>query len=581
MPKDRIEAETVADAYLALLARRGIDYLFANAGTDFASIIEAFAKAKAMGRKVPEPVLVPHENLAVSMAHGYYMRTGRMQAVMVHVGPGTANALNGIMNASRQRVPIFMTAGRTPINEFGAEGARNNFIHWAQEQFDQAAMIREFVKWDYELRNANQLETVVDRALALARTEPRGPVYLSLPREVLATRIDGAAVARESRIQPAAAGVPDPAAIARAAEILGTARLPLIVTAEAGETARGVAALAALAAHHAIPVVQYRPRFLCLPDDHAMHLGYDPGLLIGEADVVLAVDCDVPWIPTEKGPPETAKVIQLGIDPLFGRYPVRGFPADVAITGPGALAVELLDAALRHREENSPATLALTVDERRAKVGALRAAMRARWADARAKAALDTEIQQTWASACIDRVRDADTIVINEYTLALDQTSFTEPLSYFSHSPAGGLGWGLGAALGAKLAAQDKTVIAVLGDGAYMFGNPTPAHYVAQANRLPFLTVILNNAMWGAVHRSTTTLYPGGYAARDNQTPLTFMEPSPSFEKIVEASGGYGELVERPDALPAALERALHAVKVEGRQALLNVRIKRSTQRTS
>jgi acetolactate synthase-1/2/3 large subunit len=580
MPKDRIEAETVADAYLALLARRGIDFLFANAGTDFASIIEAFAKAKAMGRKVPEPVLVPHENVAVAMAHGYYMLTGRMQAVMVHVGPGTANALNGIMNAARQRVPILMTAGRTPINESGVEGARNNFIHWAQESFDQAGMIREYVKWDYELRNANQLETVVDRALALARTEPRGPVYLSLPREVLATRIDGAAVAHDSRLQPAASGQPDPAAIARAAEILSTARAPLIVTSEIGETARGVAALSALARHHAIPVVQHRPRFMCLPDDHEMQLGYDPGL-VADADAVLVIDCDVPWIPADKGPPEFAKVIQLGVDPLFGRYPIRGFPSDVAITGPGAVAVELLDKALRDREENSPATLALTVDERRARVGAQRAAMRARWAEMRDKAALDTEIQQAWASACIARACDADTIVVNEYTLALDQTAFTRPLSYFSHSPSGGLGWGLGAALGAKLAAPDKTVIAVLGDGAYMFGNPTPAHYVAQANRLPFLTVILNNAMWGAVHRSTTTLYPGGYAARDNAPPLTFMEPSPSFEKIVEASGGYGELVERPDQMEAALARALHAVKVEGRQALLNVRIKRSTLRTS
>jgi acetolactate synthase-1/2/3 large subunit len=99
MSKIHIEAETVADAYLALLARRGIDYLFANAGTDFASIIEAFAKAKSMGRRVPQPILVPHENVAVSMAHGYYMMTGRMQAVMVHVGPGTANSLNAIMNA--------------------------------------------------------------------------------------------------------------------------------------------------------------------------------------------------------------------------------------------------------------------------------------------------------------------------------------------------------------------------------------------------------------------------------------------------------------------------------------------------
>src|SRR5262249_38663269 len=189
MGKLRIEAETVADAYLALLARRGIDYLFANAGTDFAPIIEAFAKAKVLGRKVPEPILVPHENVAVSMAHGYWLMTGRMQAVMVHVGPGTAHSMNGILNASRQRGPVLTTPGRTPINEGGVAGARNNFIHWAQEHFDQGAMVREFVKWDYELRNPEQLETVVDRALAVARTEPRGPVYLSLPREVLATPV--------------------------------------------------------------------------------------------------------------------------------------------------------------------------------------------------------------------------------------------------------------------------------------------------------------------------------------------------------------------------------------------------------
>src|SRR5260221_868172 len=290
MSKIHIEAETVADAYLALLARRGIDYLFANAGTDFASIIEAFAKAKSMGRRVPQPILVPHENVAVSMAHGYYMMTGRMQAVMVHVGPGTANSLNAIMNASRQRVPILMTAGRTPINEVGVEGGRNNFIHWAQEHFDQASMIREFVKWDYELRNAQQLETVVDRALALARTEPRGPVYLSLPREVLATRIDGAEFAEESRIQPATTGLPDHDAIGRAAEILSQARKPVIVTADIGETARGVAALSALAERHAIPVVQYRPRFMCLSDAHSMHVGYDPGPGIGDADPVLGID---------------------------------------------------------------------------------------------------------------------------------------------------------------------------------------------------------------------------------------------------------------------------------------------------
>src|SRR5262249_26035916 len=155
---------SVADAYLDLLARQGISYLFANAGTDFAPLIEAISAAQRAGRPIPLPMVVPHENVAVAMAHGYAMVTGRMQAVMVPVGPGTANARTGLTTAARQEVPILFTAGRTPITEAGLPGARNNFIHWAQEMFDQGAMLREFVKWDYELRHAVQLESVVDRA---------------------------------------------------------------------------------------------------------------------------------------------------------------------------------------------------------------------------------------------------------------------------------------------------------------------------------------------------------------------------------------------------------------------------------
>src|SRR5258706_1328190 len=331
MGKLRIEAETVADAYLALLARRGIDYLFANAGTDFAPIIEAFSKAKSLGRKVPEPILVPHENVAVSMCHGYTMVTGRMQAVMVHAGPGTANSMNAIMNASRQRVPMLMTAGRTPINEGGVTGARDTYIHWAQEQFDQGGMIREFVKWDYELRNGSQIETVVDRALALARSEPKAPVYLVLPREVLASPLDGVEVTEGGLIAPTAAPQPDARAIAQAADMLAKARNPLIITADVGETGAGIDALGALAARHAIPVISYRARFLGLADDHAMHLGYDPNALLREADAVLVVECDVPWIPREAQPRDDAPVIQLGIDPLYARYPIRGFRADLAV----------------------------------------------------------------------------------------------------------------------------------------------------------------------------------------------------------------------------------------------------------
>src|SRR6185503_20236299 len=161
--------ETAADAWLGLLAARGIEYLFANGGTDFAPVVEAYAKGQKLGWRLPEIVIVPHEN----------------------IGVGTAHSLNGLINASRQNVPILFTAGRTPITESGAlPAARNNYIHWAQEHFDQGGMLREFMKWDYELRHAEQVETVIDRALAISKSEPQGPVYVTLPREVLASKVE-------------------------------------------------------------------------------------------------------------------------------------------------------------------------------------------------------------------------------------------------------------------------------------------------------------------------------------------------------------------------------------------------------
>jgi len=205
--------ETAADAWLGLLAARGVEYLFANGGTDFAPVVEAYAKGQALGWRLPEVVIVPHENLGVAMAHGYTMITGRPQAMMVHVGVGTANAVNGLMNASRMNIPILFSAGRTPLTESGAlPAARNNYIHWAQEHFDQGGMLREFMKWDYELRHPEQVETVLDRALAIAKSEPQGPVYVTLPREILAAAFT-TDTAKTTTIAPATPPAADPEAL--------------------------------------------------------------------------------------------------------------------------------------------------------------------------------------------------------------------------------------------------------------------------------------------------------------------------------------------------------------------------------
>jgi len=562
-----IEADSLGEAYLALLADRGIDYLFGNSGTDFPSIIEALAKAAGDKAKAPIPVTVPHENLAVAMAHGYYAITGRPQAVMFHVNVGTANGITGVLNAARDNVPILFTAGRTPINESDAQGARSVFIHWGQEMFDQAGMLREAVKWDYELRTPQQLETVVDRALSLAMTEPRGPVYLSLPREVLAETPGRFTYVSAGRRGAATAPAPDPAALANAAALLAGAENPLIVTANVGRDPGAFARFAELCERFALPAVSYRPRCLCLSTDHPMHVGYEPAPFLKDADVILVLDCDVPWIPSLHALNPAAKVIMMGADPLFARYPIRGFPADLAITGASPLALPALIDALAGHETAAAAR----ISARRKRVAKLRAAQQEHLAAVRSAAAESTPMSAPWLAHCIEQVKGAADVVVSEAQLPIAHMSFTEHGTYHATPPAGGLGWGLGAALGIKLGAPERTVISVVGDGAYMFGGPTPAHYVSASMGLPLLTVILNNQMWGSVRKATLGLYPDGAAARSNRAPLTYFDPVPEYHRVVEASGGYGEKVETPAELPAALDRAMAVVEGEGRQAVLNV----------
>ena len=189
MTKEKKTVYSVAQALLALLADRGVKYIFANAGTDFAPLIEAFAKAETLNLPVPKPIAVPHENVAMALAMGYTMITGIPQVVMVHTNVGTANVLCQILNTNKLNLPVIVTAGRTPYTEENVEGGRSIDIHWTQEMFDQAGMVRETVKWDYELREAGQLHSVVDRALNISKALPRGPVYLTLPREILAADI--------------------------------------------------------------------------------------------------------------------------------------------------------------------------------------------------------------------------------------------------------------------------------------------------------------------------------------------------------------------------------------------------------
>ena len=561
-----VQVDTVAEAYLELLAARGVDYFFGNGGTDFAPIVEAYAKRFSQEQMLPKPIPVPHEITAVAMAHGYTMVTGRPQVVMVHTIPGTANATSGIINANRSNTPMLFTAGRTPLTEGDLSGSRDGGIHWAQESFDQGSMVREWVKWDYEMRSDSDVEGVVDRALALTQSEPAGPVYLTLPREVLGKRIEAFSYGEKPRMAPAGERMPSPDLIEEAARALASAKSPMLVTRASGRDPRSVAPLVELAEALGMPVFESGLSFVNFPQDHPLHAGGDVPTALAEADAVVVMEVDVPWTPKRTGPREEATVIHIGEDPLYARYPIRGYRADLNLTGSPRLTLAALAEAVRRIGVDEGA-----VKERTAKWAEARQ-KRAEATEARAEAGKsETPINKAYFSRELGKRLGDDTILMNELGIDASQIAFTSPGTTYGISPAGSLGWAVGASLGAKLAAPDKTIVCCTGDGSYIFGSGTSGHIVSQAQDIPILFIVWNNGIWNAVKSSARNMNPNGYAAQTDTWAVTTLSQAFNYEMICQASGGYGERVEDPAEVPAAIDRALHAVRVEKRQALLNV----------
>jgi acetolactate synthase-1/2/3 large subunit len=556
----------VGEALLRRLKAVGVDYLFANGGTDFAPIIEAIARNGAMAADVlPRPLLIPHETAALAMAHGAYLASGRAQAVMVHTNVGLANAVMGAINAAVENIPILLFSGRTPITETGRPGSRTTPINWGQEMRDQGAMVRECVKWEFELRYGDQVADLVDRALAVATSAPQGPVYMSLPREVLCEPLALDGLSEPARLSPAS-GVPRPADLQTAAGLLAGARRPLVIAQRGSEA--GFHELTSFAERFALPVVEFWPSRNAMANTGPMHAGYDPAPWLARSDVVLVLDALVPWVPERHQVPADCKVIQAGPDPLFARHPVRGFPADVVLTGEVAAVLDGLTPSLAARLDGQDDAIAKHAQEIEARTTADRSARHAT-----AQAGATTPISPAWVSHCVSQALGADGIVVSELGCDPAHMTLTKPGQYFGHALSGGLGWALPAALGIKLAKPEAVVAACVGDGSYLFANPAACHQIAEAHDLPILTIVFNNGLWNAVRRSTLEIYPDGHAARANVMPITALEPAPDYTLYAKASRGWARRVENGADLPGALAQAITVVQKEERQALLDVAV--------
>ncbi|MCB8837916.1 thiamine pyrophosphate-dependent enzyme, partial [Aurantimonas sp. VKM B-3413] len=397
----------------------------------------------------------------------------------------------------------------------------------------------------------------------------RGPVYVSLPRETLCQPCPTDGLSDPPRLAPARA-FPDPDAVAEAARILMEAERPLIIAQRGAGSAEGFAALARIAEAFAIPVCQYWAIQLAIATDHEMAAGADPASFLAEADAILVIDSLAPWSPEIHELKPGCRVIQLGEDPLYARFPVRHFRSDVTLacdTATGILALaEVMDPYARAPAERC---------ESRHKAVAPQIARLRDDTLSRAAAGNGKPPTKEFVSLCLSNaIAGRSARVLSELGCPLGPLTLTEPGSWFQEPHSGGLGWCFPAALGMALADPERLTVATMGDGSYIFANPAACHQIAEALELPVLVVVVNNAEWGAVRHSVLGIYPEGYAAKTNTMPLTSLSPTPDFTRIAEASRAWTALVTDGAELEETLKRAVRIVESERRQALVEVRVR-------
>jgi len=561
--------EQAAEAFLALLWAHGSRYVFINPGTDTFPLQEAWARRREQDQPSPTPIMCIHEHTAVSAAHGYFLASGQPQTVVVHVDAGTLNAGGALHNAQRGQAGMLFCAGRAPYTWEGElPGGKDLPIHWWQEQLDQAGIVRGFVKWHYELSRTENLSGVVERAFAVAGNEPAGPVYLTLPREVLMLPAPNVRMPTQHTLNRATPSQADQSAIEEAARCLASASRPLIVAGRSGRDPASVQPLEHLAEQAGARIV-HAAEFVSVRGSHPLNLGPNLVRELPLADVVLFVDPDVPYVPNMVRPRPDATLIQLDREPLHERSVVWNFPMTLRITAHAATALAHLSDAVEaaqtasQRERARQQTTAIAVD-------------RQAWLDQVERRAQGKATQRPmdgeWVAWCLKQVLPDEAIVVEDVVTNRGwvQTHLmrNEPATYFA--PGGSsLGWPQNAAIGIKLARPDRPVVAVTGDGGFIFGNPLAALWTANKANAPGLTVVFNNGGYNASKAPVADLYPGGAIVRANDGVVTSIDPAPDYAQIARACGAFGARVDDPSELQATLHRALEEVN-GGRSAVVD-----------
>jgi acetolactate synthase-1/2/3 large subunit len=564
-----------ADTLLRVLSHMGVDRIFASPGSEWSPVWEAFAKAKAQSEGVPLYISSRHEEIAVGMASGYAKSTGKLPAVMIHTTVGALHATMALRGALHEQVPMVVFTGESL--GFGEEAGPDVGAQWLGALSDiggPARLVDRCVKWSYGVNAKSLLPSAIQRACQLALGPPKGPVFVSIPMEYLFDKMTKNASADNV---PVPAPMADPAAIEELAALFAGAKNPLIITEEAGRSTVVVEKLVELAELLGAGVVESRASsYVNFPRTHPLHAGFEPQEFLQEADAILLLGVIAPWHPASRKLNQGTKVAVLSDNPLRSDLPYWGYPVNQILTGEIESSMKYLVESIKKRVSKGNGDAAKRAENWRSRYEKRKAA----WKDEALTRAQQKPIDTRWVTYELAQVIPSDALVVEEtitHRLSIHRyLDMLKPGSFFAGC-IGGLGTGTGTALGVKAAFPKRPVLCLIGDGAFNYDPGLAALGVCQEHQLPIMIVLYNNYGYHSQKSGVPRFFPDGFAVKNQDFIGISINPSPDYATVARAFEGYGEKVEEPGEVRAALQRGLKAI-AGGQMALIDIRLAKAAE---
>ena len=561
------------EAVLRAATDLGADYIFASAGSEWAPVWEALARRDATGGSGPRYLDLAHETLAVAMATGYANVTGRGQFVLLHAAAGLLQGANAVHGALLAGAPMVVCSGES--TGYGDAAGPDPGSQWYRNLSvvgGPQAIAAPFTKWSNAAADVSVLYGMLKRAGELAAQAPAGPVYVNTPVEVLLAPWTPAATSR-APFAPANGTVAVPSEIEVAVRLLAAAERPVLAVETAGRDPEAFAALVSLAELLALPVVEPQSAVSsCFPRSNPLHAGGELGPLAADADLVVLLGCRSPWYPPSAKPGD-ATVLVIDEVPHRPHMAYQVLTADHYVGGAMAPTLRAIIARLHEwgiREE--------TVSRRRDRIVAAHAAASTARIEAESAAlsAGSGPVEPVAVAATLRSLIGDDALVVDEtitHSRVLVRHLMADGSGRYAYVQ-GGLGQGLGVALGTKLAADDRLVVLTVGDGSWLY-NPVPQGLMASAQYgLPLLIVVFNNMKYLSMRFNLTRAYPSGTYVHDDRGYGVDLSAQPDAAAVAAACGAAGFTVTTTPELGPTMEKAIATVRA-GQTAVVNVHLTR------